>query len=191
MESATGEISRTMPLMRSSGLDSGQTMTSGCSLLDVAIREGGLGDVEDGVLVTRSGELHDHLAGIDVLTRLGADGGDHTVELGLELRVAELVAGQVEIGLGRSEPSLGGTQIAQHRVVGRLWRPAVRQELRLARLITSGFDEHGVGRCDLSFGRTQAVLKVLRVERRQRVPLSDRRSDVDPAGEHLARDSER
>ena len=55
--------------------------------------ESGLGDVEDGVLVAWSGELHDHLAGVDVLARLGADRGDHAVELGLELGVAELIAG--------------------------------------------------------------------------------------------------
>ena len=57
--------------------------------------------------------------------------------------------------------------------------------------IPSGFDELGLGRGDLRFGRAQAVLKVLRVERRQRVALSDRRSDIDAAGEHLARDAER
>ena len=126
-----------------------------------------------------------------VLARFGADGGDHAVEIGLELGVAELVAGQVEIGLGGGEPGLGGAQIAQRGVVGRLRRPAVLQELGLARLGTPCFDEHGLGRCDLRFGRAQAVLKVLRVERGQRVALSDRRADIDAAGEHLARDAER
>ena len=156
----------------------------------MAIRESGLGDVEDTVLVGRSGELHHHLASVDILTGLRTDGGDHAVEVGLELGVAELVSGQVEIGLGRGAPGLGGAQIAQCGVVGRLRREAVLQKLGLARLVTLGFDELGLSRGDLRFGGAQAVLKVLRIERRQRVALSDRSSDIDAPGKHLARDAE-
>ena len=86
---------------------------------------------------------------------------------------------------------LGGAQVAQRGVVGRLRRPAVLQELGLARLGTLGFDERGLGGGDLRFGRAQAVLEVLRVERGQRVALSDRTPDIDAAGKHLARDAER
>src|SRR6185312_5003711 len=49
----------------------------------VLTRESRLGDVEDRILVARSRELHHHLPGIDVLTRLGADRGDETVEVSL------------------------------------------------------------------------------------------------------------
>ena len=156
----------------------------------VLTRESGLGDVEDGILVARSRELHHHLPGIDVLTRLGADRGDDTVEVSLELGVAKLVAGQIEISLGGSAPGLGGTQIAKCCVVGRLWRKAILQELRLARLVPLCFDHFGLSRGDLGFSRTQAVLKVLRVERRQRVTLSDACSDINAPNEHLPSDAE-
>ena len=88
------------------------------------------------------------------------------------------------------QPGFGGPQIAQGRVVGRLGRKAVLQELRLARLVALCFDHFGLSRGDVGFSRTQAVLKVLRVERRQRVTLSDACPDINTANEHLPSDSE-
>ena len=170
-------------------MDSGQTMTSSCVVADIS--EGCLGDVEDAVLVVRSGQLHHHLAGIDILACFRADGGDHAVEIGLELGVVELVAGEIEIGLGSLEPRLGGLQVLQRGVVGRLRRPAVLQKLGLARLRSLRIDERRLGGADVRFRRAQAVLIVLRVERRQRVALLDRSSDIHEPGEHLAGDAER
>ena len=48
--------------------------------------EGCLGDVEDAVLVVRSGQLHHHLAGIHILACFRTDGSNHAVEIGLERR---------------------------------------------------------------------------------------------------------
>ena len=64
----------------------------------------------------------------DILPRFGADRGDDAVELGLQLGVVELVAGQVESGPGGGKLGLGGAQIAQRDVVVRLRRAAVLQE---------------------------------------------------------------
>jgi hypothetical protein len=34
------------------------------------------------------GELHHHLAGIDILAGFGADGGNHAIKIGLALKVS-------------------------------------------------------------------------------------------------------
>ena len=97
--------------------------------LGAVIDERRLGDIEHGVLIGQLGELHHSLARADILARFGADGGNDAIEIGFELGIVELVAGQIESSPGGGKLGLGGAQIAQRDVVARLRRPAVLQEL--------------------------------------------------------------
>ena len=109
----------------------------------------------------------------------------------MSVGVIELIAGEVEIGLGSLEPRLGGLQILQRGVVGRPRRPAVLQKLGLPRLRSLRIDERRLGGADVRFRGAQAVLIVLGVERRQRVALLDPSADIHEPREHLAGDAER
>jgi hypothetical protein len=59
----------------------------------------------------------DHPSAADDLPRLGPDRGHDAIEFGVQFRVAQLIPGKIERGLGRIEFGFGGSQVPQRGIV--------------------------------------------------------------------------
>ncbi len=136
------------------------------------------------------GEPHDRLTQRHHLARLGQDGGDHTVGVGLEIRVGKLVAREFERTLRPLHPAFGfvpGGLLAL--IVGRGRKTALAQVL-VALLVGGGLGQIGGGGRQLGLGALDLQAIVTRVEAGDDIAGPHLVAHVDKAGHDLAGDAE-
>ena len=126
--SATGEISRTKPSARMSGLlSSDTTISAGSSPARPSKAASAMAKTAS--LSSGRARLNDHLADIHHLAGLRRHAGDDAVEVGLQLGIGELILGQIQGGLGRFELGLGRAQVLEDGIVVGAGRRAAREQL--------------------------------------------------------------
>ena len=187
MLSASGEISRMVPVTAMSGRPWSDTLTGMPSFARANVVAG---DGEDRLARVIAGNLDDHLARDHDLTRVGAGRGDDAVVGRNELGVAELVLGDAEIGFGRLDGRLGALQRLQRVIILGMCGEALAEQDAEALFLGRRLGERGLGGIEIGLGGGHLVLVVDGAELGELLALLDDGADVDIARDEPAADLE-
>ncbi len=125
----------------------------------------------------------DHLAG------LGQGRGDHAGGVGLEVRIIELVAREIEGTSGAVEATL--RLVARRFLALEIGRgcPALALELGVSLEVRRGLGQVRGGGSELGLGALHLQLEILRIEVRDHIAHFHAVADIDDAGDDLAGDA--